>query len=390
MKHIARFLAVALLGAQSLAHAADESLRITLDTPASGSAARGVQGTGFLAGRVRGMPGEPDLTDLMFVIDVSDSTSLASGGDIDGDGKARGRWQQIPIIGYLGRSIGFGQWLDQGDSVLAAEITAARGLLDQLDPRSTRVGAITFSGDARGRTLDATVIAPLTSDYAEVRRALDAELATGPNGRTNMLAGISLATVELAGTRSARSVPRAGARKLALLFSDGLPTLPFNANTTKNAELAVDAAVRAARSGIRIRTYGVGAQADEDCLREVARVAQGTYTPVIQPSELRAEVARVDFVDAGEIEIENLASGERARRIARTPDGRFFALLPMQPGQNPIQITAGPQTARAQSRFEVEFREDAEVADGTPEDPTHARMRSSLFESWLAPTDATP
>jgi Mg-chelatase subunit ChlD len=140
------------------------------------------------------------------------------------------------------------------------------------------VGALAFAGDRDPSTLDAEVITPLTSDYAEVRRGLDAQFEKGWEGRTNMLAGISLATLELIGAPSARSKPRDRARKVALLFSDGRPTLPIAASMPENSKLAVEAARRAARSGIRIHTYGIGRDADAECLEGVARIAQGTYT----------------------------------------------------------------------------------------------------------------
>ncbi len=128
----------------------------------------------------------------------------------------------------------------------------------------------------------------------------------------------------------------------------------------------------------------LGEQADEEVLVEIAKVSGGRYTPVMQPGHLRAEVASVDLVDVAGLEIENLASGAGAARIARAPDGRFFALLAMQPGRNPIQITARTLAASTRKRFEVEFAEDADVATGAPEDPTAARMRSELFSTWLA------
>ena len=62
---------------------------------------------------------------------------------------------------------------DPGDSILAAEVAAVQTLLDQLDPRTTRVGVVTFGGDSSPFTADAETRVPLTTSYERVRRGLD-------------------------------------------------------------------------------------------------------------------------------------------------------------------------------------------------------------------------
>lgn len=367
------------------AGAAGEKVTIEIEDPTSDGVVRGTDGMGFLAGRVLGEGETLDPIDLMLLLDVSESTSGPSGADIDGDGeigRRRGEGYRTALGAILPLPI-----TDPSDSILAAEISATRMLLDQLDPRRTRVGVIAFSGDGAPGTPDAQVIARVTDDYAAVGRALDQELATGPRGRTHMKAAISLAVVELDAARSARPEPREQVRQVMLLLSDGRPTLPFESDVSRNQRTTLQAARKAARSGIQIRSYGVGAEgADARYLEELARVAQGTFTPVADPGALRAELARLELSDVADVQIENVANGERAR-LARTPDGNFFALVRMRPGSNPIQVLARTRSgASSQQRFEVKF---VEGEDAAPRDPMRARMRRELFARWRAERDAT-
>jgi hypothetical protein len=68
----------------------------------------------------------------------------------------------------------------------------------------------------------------------------------------------------------------------------------------------------------------------------------------------------VDLSEVGELVIENLRNGARATRTVRSPDGNFFALLPMLPGPNPIQIgiTSGTNGAPTQTTFDLVFSEE--------------------------------
>ena len=63
------------------------------------------------------------------------------------------------------------------NSILAAEVGAARRLLVQLNSQTTRVGVLTFSEGAR-------LVQPLTADFDQVRRVLDSILMAGPYGGT--------------------------------------------------------------------------------------------------------------------------------------------------------------------------------------------------------------
>src|SRR5690606_19613278 len=118
--------------------------------------------------RGRAAPRGAASNDLVIAIDVSDSVLLPSGWDVDGDGpggRADAWWAEVygrdPVLAQRARES------DLDDSVLMAEIAAARMLLDRLDLSRDRVALVAFS-DA------ADVIAPLGSPRAALDAALDA------------------------------------------------------------------------------------------------------------------------------------------------------------------------------------------------------------------------
>ena len=159
----ARQLLVALLACTLAATAAAAGKRgkaqldLSIDSPEPGAVVGDPGGMAFLAGRALAHYGEFQTFDIMFVIDVSDSTSAPSGADIDGDGVVgKRRGDGIPVFGLLGRMLALAS-SDRGDNILAAEIAAVETMLMQLDPRTTRVGIITFSGDTDPFTPDGEV-----------------------------------------------------------------------------------------------------------------------------------------------------------------------------------------------------------------------------------------
>src|SRR6185503_2179418 len=114
--------------------------------------------------------GQLESFDILFVIDQSESTSDASGADVDGNGERdRGACRAGPrifsLFSALGRSC-----RGPNDSIFAAELAAVRTLLGQLDPRTTQVGLVSFSGDGNPLSPDAAVITPLTLEYKRVER----------------------------------------------------------------------------------------------------------------------------------------------------------------------------------------------------------------------------
>ena len=176
---------------------APTQMSMTIEYPPDGSqVADSVCGV-FVAGHAAAVTGELRQFDVVMVIDTSRSTKDPSGTDIDGDGRVG--TQRLGRIGSI-----FMSSTDPGDSILAAEIAAARTLLGGLDPRSTRIGLVSFAGDPPGygrQRRPAFTLEPLTRDYMRIHKALDALLASEPEGSTHMAAGVDQATIELLGLR---------------------------------------------------------------------------------------------------------------------------------------------------------------------------------------------
>jgi hypothetical protein len=122
---------------------------------------------------------------------------------------------QITIGGF---GIGGPPLRNMRNSVLAAEVAAARRLLLQLSSQTTRVGVLTFSEGAK-------LMQPLTHDFDQVRRVLDDIYRAGPFGGTNMVEGIRTGITELMGL--GRSERRTDAVKVQFLLTDGFPSLPI-------------------------------------------------------------------------------------------------------------------------------------------------------------------
>src|SRR5262245_1369154 len=116
------------------AGALTSDLRVTIQHPAENAVIGGTEDA-FVAGRALALLGEFVRFDVMLVIDTSDSTRAASGTDVNENG----------VVGE-DRIFGVFPTTDAGDSILAAEIAAARRVLESFDPRNTRVGVVTFSG----------------------------------------------------------------------------------------------------------------------------------------------------------------------------------------------------------------------------------------------------
>ncbi|MFQ5882419.1 MAG: VWA domain-containing protein [Candidatus Methylomirabilales bacterium] len=268
----------------------------------------------------------PAQFDLMLILDTSGSTRAPAG---------------VQIVGGFARDV----------TILAAEVAAAERLLEKLDPRSTLVGVITFAGDYNAFTgqgipngSSAILEQSLTANYQEVRVALHRVLRRGPNGGTNMAAGVRLAVRELAGLQGAMSQPRPQSRKVALLLSDGFPTLPFghvNSMDPADVQLVVRAASVAAKGEITIHTFALGIEAVSApyALTQIARMTGGTFTPLKRPGEIIDVLPKTSFADLDMVFVTNTTTGQPANDLTVNPDGRFQATVALIPGANRIAVT---------------------------------------------------
>ena len=359
---LAGLAAMAISGSR-MALAGEDRVRILIDSPAPGVRVESQVHQARISGNAVAEGDEPLLYDVMLAIDVSASTRAASGVDVDGDGEvgANPLLELLPPTAYSADTLSS----DPEDSVLHAEVAAARGLIERLDARRVRVGVISFAGEVDPMTgkrkrldqQDAWVDAPLTADLAQIHRTLDAILARGARGATNFAAGVRLGIRELSALSGARSAPRPEAKKVILFLTDGAPTLPSgrgNQIDPGDSEAAVRAAQVPHRAGIIINTYalGQGALTYPQVVTEMARVSLGTYTPVQNPGDIIMLLQGVSFANVEDVVFTNITTGDFSTDVRLNPDGSFQGYVPVREGPNRVRVIA---LASDGSRGAVEF-----------------------------------
>ena len=342
-------------------------VQIEIRSPRPGETIRNKTDMAPLAGLA--IAGErPTAFEVIVVIDVSGSTEYPSGIDVNGDG-VLGETQRSPISSQPDTAN-----TDPADSVLGAEIAAAAALLDGLDPARVHVGVVSFSGEVDpitqrrlGRGDDALLEQALTPDYGAVRRSLEAVLLRGPNGGTNMQAGVKLALRELAGLPGAVSRPRPQAKKVMLFLTDGKPSLPFGLANVEDKEdmlAAIDAAKLAEVAGVMLNVYGLGPSAIDYpvAATEMAKATGGLYTPVRRPGDIVALLSGVSFANVEDVVAVNLTLMDWAgpNDILLAPDGSFQGFVPVRAGKNRIRVSAlASDGTRGSKEFDIDFAQAA-------------------------------
>ena len=217
----------------------------------------------------------------------------------------------------------------------------------------------------------------------EVEAALDAIIARDPTGATHMAAGVDQATIELLGLRGSvsRSDPRS--EKIVLFFTDGTPTLPYQGFERENVRAVLRAANRADRADIRIHSFAIGPDALEGPVAtvEMASRTDGFFTPVRHPGDLVEVIEAVSFANLGEVSLQNLTTGKPADLFRATADGAWAGFVPMDPGENEIEVRAqSSDGATGQKKIRVTLA--AEAPD--PQVPTDlVTARNRLLEDCL-------
>ena len=350
-------------------------LRIEVATPDSREAVGGDGGIAFVAGRAVAPFTKAPRTDLVFLIDRSESTAESSGLDVDGDGRIEAPPWFLTVFGFTRRT---------SDSILDAQGLAVRALLANLDPRQTRVALATFSGDLQMETPDAELVVPLTSDYDRVLAGLAEVLDADPEGQTNLLAGLNVASVELLRARASR---RARSAAVIVVLTDGLPTLPLRNQAIQNERLTLTTAERAAAKN-RIRThvlaFGNGRAAPTRWLAFVealARTGRGVGVRVEDPRRPGLPLARAGFSDIEQIEVRSLAPASAAPVVVTGEDGSFGAFVEVEPGENTVVVRARSADGLEET-VEHTFTFDA-AAPAPRLDESLAELRARLIERTL-------
>ncbi len=316
--------AVAPASADERAQATPEAPEITLTLDAIDRVrAPGAEpGLGYVSGSAIAHQGELELFDVMFVIDTSGSTAESSG-----IGTRSGWLSRLP-----------GVEVSRSESVLGAEVAAIESLLDGLDPRTTRVGLVSFAGDGNPHAASAWVDAPLTSNYAELRRALEDRLLVDPEGGTNLSAGLLRGAIEVLGTRSAESSKRRNAARHLVVLTDGLPTLP-----ERDPEgAAIASARKLAKRGVRVHVFEIGGRAGGRSRAgpAIARITHGEHHDVSDLSKLAPLLGQIEFRSLRELRVTNRTTSSAAIELVRDDDGGYGALVPVVSGPNRIEVVA--------------------------------------------------
>ena len=355
--------AVALAGPAGAA-----AVRLLVDAPRSGEPVHNKVHLAPIRGSAVAEGERPASFDVMIAIDVSQSTKMASGVDVDRDGQigVNPHLELIPPGTFPPDVLS----TDPDDSILAAEVAAANALLGGLDPRRVRVGLLSFGGDVSPETgeraridqQDAWLEVPMTTDFASLQRSLVAIQARGARGATNYAAGIRLAVRELAGLSGARSQPRPGAKRVVLFLTDGVPTFPIGKGAVSDkgdVEAALNAARLAHKAQITINTYALGPGALTYPLAptEMARLTLGTYTPVQNPGDIIALLQGVSFANIEDVVFTNLSTGDFSTDVRLAPDGSFSGFVPVREGANRVRVTAlASDGSRGSVELELNFK----------------------------------
>jgi len=321
-------LAAELALAQGSATGGAEQVWIDLRAPVEGA----VQTLPLAMVEVSGSSGAGRLHfhDVAIVIDLSASTRLRSGVDVNENG----------VVGKAAPEIREDYWGaaspeqlcdDPGDTIAAAEIVAVGRLLKLLDPERTRVALIAF-GDR------AEVMAGLDATRPQVLAALaELDKRHGWYGGTNYAAALDAARGALVDAKS----DGIATRKRSILFlSDGYPTLP---PPEPNPGRAAIASARAAgQKDVRIHSFALGPEAvrGRDVLDLVSRLSNGTLTEIERPGEVLFHLPAVELSDVAEVKLENQTAGQPGRAIRLLADGSFDGFVPLVAGRNLIRVTA--------------------------------------------------
>lgn len=314
--------------------------RVQILSPKDGGRITQEQNLIFVSGKVARDAGRSARVDVFLVVDVSGSTAQYAGSDLGDAGEPPDNSGfsgfPTPQITIGGMSVGRPPVRNLRNSILAAEVAAARRLLVQLNPETTRVGVLTFSEGAK-------LLQPLTNDFERLRRVLDDILRAGPYGGTNMVEGIRMGITELMGLGA--SEKRTDAVKVQILLTDGFPTLPIGVSrraAPEDTNLAINAARLAGKAGIKVHVFTLGEEA-LSYPRAAVGIAQesgGTYTPVIRPADVLAVVENVSVVGVDSVQIVNRTTGQKATQHRLTADGFFSSALPVVEGRNQIDVFA--------------------------------------------------
>jgi hypothetical protein len=317
---------------------------------------------------VRGRTGFAELfeSDVVIVLDLSNSSMLASGIDLDEDGVVGEdhRWLTARIAGRgttgtKADRVPMHRWTsDSDDTVAMAELEAAHSIIAGLWSRQNRIGIVTYDDTARVRVrVGEPRLAGAAIDRIRVPREWN---------ETDVSAALLVAQ-DLLESPELQVEPRRD--RAILLFTDGSPTRPGTESFARARARRV--AADAAAAGIRIYVLSFG-NLDERRARfvvELAQAAKGLLVPVRDPKRLLQDLPPVRLAPEF-LAIRNRTLERPARAVRSGRDGHFEGFVPLAEGENEIEITAVLGNGReARERRIVHYAPSAE--------PTRAERREA-------------
>ena len=299
---------------------------------------------------------------MVVVIDRTASTFLPSGVDLDGDGEV-GKIVRTPTR--------YGQWIqrvsDPDDTIAQAQMIAARGLIERLNPKSTRMGLVTF-----GRT--ERVLARLGSSREELLDVLN-QLPNRPEKGGTYFYGAIIASIKVFELAEGSED---GSRHRSMIFlSDGRPNEPPPGSFA--AKAAVRASQHAAKANIRIYAFALGTEvaANPDVFIDMTRANGGELLIVENPGEIVEYVPYMSLTKLRKLEIKNVTTGRSARAVRLFPDGTFDGFAPLVPGENLLRVTLHDDSGASRSL------ERTVTFEKTSADTVEARKRLELLLEQL-------
>ena len=311
--------------------------KVQILSPKNGTQITQDQKSVLVSGKVARETGRSASVDIFLLLDVSGSTALYAGADLgDADQPPDSSGFPMPQISIGGFGLGGPPVRNPRNSVLAAEVAAARRLLLQLNHETTRVGILSFSDRAN-------LLQPLTHDLERVRKVLADVLRAGSYGGTNMVEAIRLGISELMGFGT--SERRTDAIKVQFLLTDGFPTLPIGESkrmTPEDVALTINAARLAGKAGIKVHVFALGEEALSypRAAIGIAKESGGTYTPVVRPADALAVLENISVVGVDYVQVVNQTIGQKATQLRLAADGFFSSAVPVTEGKNQIDVLA--------------------------------------------------
>jgi hypothetical protein len=341
------------LTATSALGATDEAaVRIDLDPPSAlGSDASGLV---FLSGRALADAPEAGGLDLVIAVDTSDGTDEAAFEPRERRPVSSGpRTLLARCLGWLGFSRSSSPI---AATILGEELRAARAILAELDPRTSRVAIVLLAGDSRAATRVPVTALPLTSDFARARALFDWLEAEGSGGQAQWSAGLQLSLALLLGVEAAAEPTASDLRRRALLVLSDARLAPVEASEPELARVLE----QARRADVRVEALVIGEEATRGAplLQPLIQATGGRTLALTEPADVLKAASAFDHARVARLEVWNDTLAEPARALHRRPDGSFGSLVRLAKGENRITVVASDWNG-LESRRQIRVDRDA-------------------------------